>query len=132
MSLIRNNPLVQFVLVLIVGLGMTAGLHLLALHLLVFPLWENHFGMAYMVNGNLALVIYIILFLLRKTQEQSLGYIFMAGSLLKFGVFFLLFQPLYKEDGDMSRMEFLTFFVPYMACLILETFFLIKLLNKNN
>ena len=62
-----------------------------------------------------------------KTQ---LGFLFMVGSALKFAVFFIVFQPIYKQDGEVSSLEFLAFFIPYTLCLIFETFSLSKLLNK--
>jgi len=54
----------------------------------------------------------------------------MLGSFLKFGLFFIFIYPSYKLDGDTTKFEFLTFFIPYIACLIIETSDLIKLLNN--
>ena len=54
----------------------------------------------------------------------------MAGSGLKFLLFFLLFYPSYKADGNMSTLEFISFFIPYAICLILEVSYLSKELNN--
>jgi hypothetical protein len=54
----------------------------------------------------------------------------MAGSLLKFLIFFIVFYPGYKADGEMDSLEFAAFFVPYAICLILETFFTSKMLHR--
>ena len=60
------------------------------------------------------------------------GFIFMAGSGLKFLFFFLLFYPEYNSDGEMQTIEFVTFFVPYAVCLILEVIYLSKQLNNQS
>jgi len=54
----------------------------------------------------------------------------MAGSFLKFIVFFLVFYPPYKMDGNMDKLEFAAFFVPYVICLVLETVFTARMLQK--
>lgn len=54
----------------------------------------------------------------------------MAGSFIKFGVFFLFFHPIYKQDSDMSKLEFGAFFIPYLTALVLETVFVSRLLKK--
>ena len=64
------------------------------------------------------------------SQFSNLGFIFMTGSLIKFGIFFIVFYPGYKTDGDIQTLEFTSFFTPYAICLIIETYFLVKLLNQ--
>ena len=54
----------------------------------------------------------------------------MAGSGLKFVVFFILFYPEYQRDGTMQTSEFTAFFVPYALCLVIEVFYLSKQLNN--
>jgi len=51
--------------------------------------------------------------------------------IVKFIVFFILFYPLYKSDGDIQKIEFATFFVPYSIALILETYYTSKMLNNS-
>ena len=106
------------------------GVHILALHLLEFPLFENLILESYLVNVVLAFVIYLAMFKLKDTQPNNMGFIFMMGSLVKFGIFFLMFFPSYKLDGAMSSLEFSSFFIPYASCLVLETVTLSKLLNN--
>ena len=43
----------------------------------------------------------------------------------------MLFYPTYNADGDADKIEFLAFFVPYALSLILETYTLVKILNKS-
>lgn len=127
----KNNPIVNFLSFLIPSLIITAGAHFYALDKLELPLFDNKIVLAYIINSALAITIYIGLYLLRKKQESNLGFIFMTGSLIKFGIFFLIFYPGYKSDGDIQTLEFTTFFIPYAICLIIETYFLTKLLNAN-
>ncbi len=84
----------------------------------------------YSVNYVLALGITTLLYVWRIKHASNLGFIFMGSSFLKFTVFFLVFNPMYKADGDVSRLEFGLFFIPYAISLILETVFLIRIMNK--
>jgi len=126
-----NNPTIKFLSFLIPIIILTAGLHLYTLEFLQLPLFENKIVLAYIFNAALAILIYIALYYLRKEQESNLGFIFMTGSFFKFGIFFLVFYPGYKLDGEIQRVEFATFFIPYAICLIIEVYFLVKLLNNN-
>ncbi|WP_298499148.1 DUF6168 family protein [uncultured Algibacter sp.] len=85
---------------------------------------------SYWVNVLLACGVIVLLFMLRKRLKDQLGFIFMAASMLKFVFFFFLFYPEYNSDGDLSRLEFLTFFIPYVVCLIIESIILSKFLNS--
>ena len=100
------------------------------LNFLELPFFDNKIVLSYVVNFMLAAIIFTALYKLREKQKDNLGFLFIAGSFLKFIVFFLLFYPAYKLDGEMSTLEFSSFFVPYLICLVLETFSLSKLLNK--
>ena len=84
----------------------------------------------YGVNFLLAAVIFVGLLLARKKLKNALGFLFMGGSFLKFAVFFVVFYPDYKADGDIQNAEFAAFFVPYVFALIVETYFASKMLNR--
>jgi len=56
----------------------------------------------------------------------------MIGSFFKFVVFFIFFYPNFKLDGIITYAETTSFLVPYFSCLIVETFYLIKLLNSED
>ena len=45
-------------------------------------------------------------------------------------VFFIVFNPVYSLDEDVQRIEFATFFIPYTVNLIVETTFLVRVLNR--
>jgi hypothetical protein len=104
-------------------------------HFLVNTLIEesatvNQLIYSYVINVLLACGVIILLFLLRKKLKDQLGFLFMGSSMLKFIFFFVLFYPEYNADGDLTRLEFLTFFIPYVVCLIAESVILSMFLNR--
>ena len=121
-----------FGLKLLLGLGLVFLIHLVILHLLKYPLFESLIVGSYVVNYFLALIIYLALFLLKEKYEHILGFIFMGGSFLKFGIYFLLFYPIFKQNGTIETLEATSFLIPYITCLVIETFYLIKLLNSKS
>ena len=125
------NQVINFSLKLIVILGVVFAIHLIILAKINQPLFNNFIIEAYIVNGLLAIIIYSILNFLKKKYLDMLGFIFMFGSFLKFGVYFIFFYPIFKEDGVIIRQEATSFLVPYVASLIVETYCLVKLLNED-
>lgn len=84
---------------------------------------------SYSINVILACGVIILLFALKKKLKDQLGFVFMGSSMLKFVCFFFLFYPQYNADGNLTRLEFLTFFIPYAVCLITEMVLLSRFLN---
>lgn len=125
-----QKPLVSFIFWLLAGLLITFSIHLGILSALNKPLLAHHIILTYGLNFIMAFGIYLIIFLLKKRYNDSLGFIFMGGSLFKFGLYFFIIHPLYKADGIIEKPETLTFFIPYGICLIIETRALIRLLNS--
>ena len=91
---------------------------------------ENILVSAYIINAFLAIAIYVIINIILKNKPEISGFVFMGGSGIKFIFFFLFFYPTYKEDGQISKPEFLSFFIPYTICLITEVYFLVKRLKQ--
>lgn len=106
------------------------GVHLLSLNSFNLPLFANQIWMAYILNYIMAGIVLFLVQRNLKAQSAQTGFIFLAGSTLKFAVFFLVFYPSYKADGAMETIEFITFFVPYVTCLITEVIYLSKQLNN--
>lgn len=125
-----HNPFFSFTIKTILILSLTFGIHLGILYALRLPLFENKIVLSYTINTLLVIGVFGLLYFLRNKFKSQLGFLFMAGSLLKFTVFFIVFNPYYKLDGDITKLEFLAFFTPYVIGLILETLSLNKLLNK--
>jgi hypothetical protein len=125
-----RNPFFDFALKATLVLFITFGIHTLALKVFKLSPFDNNVILCYSVNYVLIIAVFGFLYLMRNKYKTQLGFLFLAGSLLKFVVFFMVFYPIFKEDGDMSKLEFASFFVPYGMGLFLETISLSKWLNK--
>lgn len=86
-------------------------------------------GGSYLMNVLLAALIYTVIIRLRKQHAEKLGFVFLIGSGLKFLCFFLFLNPIFKADGDLSNLEFATFFIPYALTTAIETIALVRELN---
>ena len=125
-----NNPFSKFLIKLLVILALAFGIHILTLKVLDFPLFDNKIILSYCVNVILAIAIFGFLYKMKEKYKEQLGFLFIAGSALKFAVFFLMFHPSFKQDGDINKLEFASFFIPYLLCLIIETSSLVKWINN--
>ena len=122
--------MIRFLLRIFFLVGVVFCLHLFFLDLKELPLFENKIILAYALNTSLAIFGYVTLYLLRNRFKDKIGFLFVAGSMIKVALFFLLFYGSYRTDGDISRLEFFAFFIPYTLTLIIEVFSLSKWLNK--
>lgn len=126
------NVFVKFLIVLVSILGLAFFINITVLEEGGQPKYESKIVLSYLVNGILAVSIFLALYFVRNKLKNSIGFLFMAGSLLKFLFFFVLFYPAYNLDGDMSKLEFSAFFIPYVICLIIETVFTALMLQKQD
>lgn len=124
------NSFSKFSFTLLLALTLVFSCHIFILNQLDFPLFENRIIAAYSLNYILAIGIYFTLFLLKSKMADQLGFLYMAGSLVKFLFFFLFFYPYYKLDGGLDSLEFAAFFTPYLISLIFETLGVIEFLKK--
>lgn len=85
---------------------------------------------SYGVNLFLGVIVFVVIEILKKTQPNILGFIFLAGSLLKFLIYFVYIYPLLIETGELTKPKFFVFFIPYSICLIIEIIFLVRLMNN--
>jgi len=125
-----TKQITRFTILLTLLLGIVFGIHLATLNVLSLPLFENKIIDSYLVNFLLTIFIFIGLIKLKNRFAESLGYIFFIGSFFKFIVFFILIYPSFNEDGDVSKLEFSSFFISYAFSLIFEVVFIIKILSK--
>ncbi len=126
----KLNPRLQFVVLLSIVLGIAFGTHTYLLGQAELPKFENNIVLAYSVNGLLAAAIFGLLYFYRLKLKNAIGFLFMGGSFIKFIFFFLLFYPAYKAYGEIDKLEFASFFVPYTLSLVFETVFTVKMLQK--
>ncbi len=125
-----QNSSFKFLGFLAILLLITFGIHLLANSFTDYSLFGNQIILSYVINYFLAAVVLVIVEKTLNKNSAQAGFVFMAGSALKFLVFFLVFYPIYKTDGEMQTIEFAAFFIPYAICLIAEVIYLSKQLNN--
>ncbi len=125
-----QNPFLNFIIKLIALLTIVFGIHTYLLSTQNLPIFNNYIIASYVINALIAIGIFGGIYALKNKYKESLGFLFIAGSFLKFIVFFLVFYPKYKSDGIVTKVEFFAFFIPYIIALILETYSLSKWLNK--
>ena len=125
-----NSESREFSARLLVFLSVAFAIHMLVNKLMSIPLFQHQILVSYAINTALAAGIFWGLTSLKKKYNTQIGFLFLASSIVKFLVFFLVFYGPYKADGEIVLLEFTSFFIPYTICLVLETFFLSKHLNK--
>ena len=111
-------------------ISLVFGLHLLILHSLHLDLFANKIIDAYLLNITIALLLYFLIDKQKERFKNDIGNIFILNSFLKFILFLIFINPSYKLDGITTKLEFSTFFIPYVVCLIIDTHALIVLLNN--
>ncbi|NBC58672.1 MAG: hypothetical protein GVY05_10380 [Bacteroidetes bacterium] len=85
------------------------------------------FTYAFNLCFTVPFTVTVILF--KNLIKQYIGFIFMGIGFVKITVF-LVFSNL--NDIDVSRDNFLLFFVPYVLCMVAEIFVLVRYLNRAN
>ena len=125
-----NKKLISFALQLTGALLLLALLHMGFLFARNMSIPMELMLLGYLINFAMAMGIYYIMVVLAEKQNKNLGFVFLFGSTLKFAVYFLIFNPLFMQDESLSKLEFFTFFMPYIACLLVETLALVKLLRE--
>ena len=125
-----NSESREFSARLLVFLSVAFAIHMLVNKLMSIPLFQHQILISYAVNTALAVGVFWGLTSLKKKYNNQIGFLYLASSIVKFSVFFLVFYGPYKADGEIVLLEFTSFFIPYTICLVLETFFLSKHLNK--
>lgn len=122
----------KFLAITLLVLAVICAMHLFILQNMDLPIFADRIVLSYVLNYILAAAILIVIQSRFNKKSVQTGFIFLAGSGLKFLVFFLVFYPFYREDGTMATSEFAAFFVPYATCLILEVTYLSKQLNNQD
>ena len=107
-------------------------LHWKALEILSRTVDLGHLLPFYVMNYIMGVAIVSALIFLSKNKGEVLGFVFMAGSLLKFAVFFMVFYPELHENDASKKATFILFFIPYILSAITEVWYLIRFLNKQS
>lgn len=126
----KNKNLERFVLILFSILAVVFIIHVSILSFLNYDLFASRIITSYVGNFALTVVIFAYIYKNRIKKTERLGFFFLGGSMVKFMLFFIFLNPFFMQDGLVSRLEFLSFFIPYSVALTVETQQLIKELNK--
>ena len=126
----RTKALVRFVLILASILLVVFFVHISTLHFLNLDLFANRIITSYVGNFAFTVVIFTYIYQNKEKKTESLGFLFLGGSMVKFLLFFIFLNPFFMQDGLVSRVEFFSFFIPYVVALVVETEQLIKELNR--
>lgn len=118
-----NKELLNFHLSTFIFLGISFFIHSYIVN-------TEHLLFLYAINMIIAFFIYWAAYLFQHKQKEYLGFYFLAGTFLKFFVFFTIVLPIFKNDDVFSKIEFFSFFVPYLISLIIETKSLISLVKQ--
>lgn len=123
----NTSVIVRFVIFLVVSLSLVFLGHQT---FLIAPSIDS-LKQAYLFNGVFTAAMFLALVSIRKTFKESLGFVFLGTSTLKFIFFFIFFYPTMRGDGVIDKEEFLVFFIPYAISLTLEIYFLVRVLMKD-
>ncbi len=86
-----------------------------------------HFS--YVFNSVFTFLLLLGIVLVREKFKDQLGFIFMAGSLIKMGLFMAIST---LRGFEITKDVFLDFFVSYAICLILEVYYVSRILKQFN
>ncbi|WP_299213060.1 hypothetical protein [uncultured Aquimarina sp.] len=84
--------------------------------------------LSYKFNAAFTFAFTSTIILLSKKYKDQIGFIFLAGSFVKTGIFLALIK---MNNIEIDKSVFLDFFIPYLVCLSLEIYYIAKLLNNN-
>lgn len=116
----------SFILLLVVGITYVCHSYLNNRYFDASPELLNF---AYKFNAGITLIFTTSIILATEKLKEQLGFIFLLGGAIKLGIFAYLIKT---SDITLSKSLFLHFFVPYVVCVVLEIFYVIKLLNAAN
>lgn len=125
------NRTLKFSWRLSLWLGSVGIIHLLVNHFLRIDSSQFLLPYAYLANYLVVVLSYYVLMHAKEKGSYALGYIFLAGFLVKMAVFLLFFNPTYKADDEIIPQEFFAFFISYAFCLIYEARIVVKILNNS-
>lgn len=84
---------------------------------------------SYKFNFGITFLFTSTIILASQHLKEQLGFIFLAGSFVKLGIFLFIIKT---TDLSIDKSVFLNFFIPYTLCMILEIFYVIKILKTSN
>lgn len=102
---------------------------LITLYVYDFLLLEN-IVVSYLFNLTVAFCIFSGTYFFSLSGSSNSILFYCIGTLLKVFLFFIFLYPKFVFDGDIQKIEIINFFIPYLACLIIEIYELLRFLNS--
>ncbi|MGJ8548474.1 DUF6168 family protein [Winogradskyella wichelsiae] len=93
-----------------------------------FNLWDTN---VFLVIASLLICIHLKLFSSIKSFQPQLGFIYLPTLFIKGGLFFLAFKSSVFSLETLTMVERLSLLLPLLLFLVLEVFFVVKILAQN-
>lgn len=121
--------LTRFILYLFLFAGLSYAVHYTALEEFGLENLRELIIFAYKFNVGVTLLFTSTIILARKILKEQLGFIFLISGFVKLAVFLFLIN---RSELEINKSVFLHFFIPYVACVVLEITYVIKILNRTD
>lgn len=82
---------------------------------------------SYKFNLGITLLFTSTLMLVGKKMQDQIGFIFLAEGMVKIGLFLYLTKTL---QIAVDKSNLIDFFLPYLGCLLVELFFVLRILKQ--
>ncbi|MDH7446400.1 DUF6168 family protein [Aquimarina sp. 2201CG14-23] len=123
-----GKSLFRFSVIFLLVLLLCYFLHTWTIQFFSFSSNSSILNLSYVFNAVYTILLIIAILILRRKFKDQIGFIFLAGSFIKLGVF----VGITKLNGiEMDKSVFLDFFIPYVISLILEVYYISKILNSS-
>ncbi|WAC01110.1 DUF6168 family protein [Lacinutrix neustonica] len=93
--------------------------------LLFYSTWK-----VYLFNFLASFFVYLFVLFVNKNFSDKTGFAFMACGLLKMMAAIIFLLPIIQNKELDAVNDVITFFIPYFLFLLLETIYVVKILNK--
>lgn len=84
---------------------------------------------SYLFNFVFTYLLMLNIILFQNKLKDKLGFVYLGVSMLKFAIFFFLLRI---ENIEINKSDFLIFILPFVICLGIEIFYVVRILNSFN
>lgn len=84
---------------------------------------------SYLFNFAFTYFLMLNIILFQKKLKDKLGFVYLGVSMLKFAIFFFLLKI---QNIEVNKSDFLLFIIPFVLCLGIEIFYVVRILNSFN
>jgi len=125
--LFMGKSFVLFLIVFIAVLSSTYFIHNVTISYFNLQADIKFVKLSYAYNVAFNIILVSLIVLLQHKFKNELGFIFIAGSFIKVALFIFYTRFISLE---ISKGDFVDFFVPYATGMILEVYYLARILNN--